>query len=127
MISVIHYQGIEELSSLSINYLFKDDFLLDPYGLSYVMCMRSSPWSVKPLFGFISDRFPVFGFRRKSYLGLFSLLQTGFWVIFCFYSYNLGFALVTLLMIDISMVFCSVIGGFYYNILKIIIKRGHLG
>nr|XP_025887302.1 folate-biopterin transporter 1, chloroplastic-like [Solanum lycopersicum] len=38
----------------------------------------SLPWLVKPLYGFISDSFPLFGYRRRSYLvlsGLFGALS----------------------------------------------------
>ena len=33
------------------------------------------PWSMKILYGLISDNIPLFGSRRKSYLIIFSVLQ----------------------------------------------------
>ena len=33
------------------------------------------PWSIKILYGLISDNFPVFGSRRKSYLLIAAFLQ----------------------------------------------------
>ncbi len=38
-------------------------------------------WFIKPLWGFISDNYPIFGFKRKSYLIIFSIIQ-----IFCWFS-----------------------------------------
>ena len=32
------------------------------------------PWTVKPLYGFLSDGLPLFGYRRRSYLILCGLL-----------------------------------------------------
>lgn len=31
------------------------------------------PWVIKPLYGFISDSIPLFGYRRRSYLMLCGL------------------------------------------------------
>jgi hypothetical protein len=32
------------------------------------------PWVVKPLYGFISDSIPLFGYRRRSYLAVCGFL-----------------------------------------------------
>jgi hypothetical protein len=32
------------------------------------------PWMIKPLYGFISDSLPLFGYRRRSYLVLTGLI-----------------------------------------------------
>lgn len=32
------------------------------------------PWMIKPLYGFISDSIPLFGYRRRSYLVACGLL-----------------------------------------------------
>lgn len=36
--------------------------------------LSSIPWMVKPLYGFISDSVPLFGYRRRSYLVLCGLM-----------------------------------------------------
>jgi hypothetical protein len=36
-------------------------------------------WCVKPIWGSISDRVPLFGFRRKSWFVLMVLLAVLFW------------------------------------------------
>lgn len=36
--------------------------------------LTSLPWMIKPLWGFLSDSFSLFGYRRKSYVVLFALL-----------------------------------------------------
>jgi hypothetical protein len=38
------------------------------------------PWLLKPFIAFASDRFPIFGYRRKSYMVIFSLLTSITWV-----------------------------------------------
>ncbi|XP_057803696.1 folate-biopterin transporter 1, chloroplastic-like [Salvia miltiorrhiza] len=41
--------------------------------------VSSLPWLVKPLYGFISDSFPLFGYRRRSYLVISGLLGALSW------------------------------------------------
>lgn len=41
------------------------------------------PWVIKPLYGFISDSFPLFGYRRRSYLVLCGLLSASSWAALC--------------------------------------------
>jgi hypothetical protein len=43
------------------------------------------PWSFKILYGLISDNFPIFGSRRRSYLLLGSLLQFMVMLLLSFY------------------------------------------
>ncbi len=53
--------------------------------------LSSLPWMVKPLYGFISDSIPLFGYRRRSYLLACGFLgeqiveRIGFDVIFHFF------------------------------------------
>lgn len=35
------------------------------------------PWTIKPVYGLISDYFPLLGYRRKSYLLILNLVATG--------------------------------------------------
>jgi BT1 family len=41
------------------------------------------PWLIKPLYGFASDTFPLFGYRRRSYLVLCGLLGSAAWCAMC--------------------------------------------
>ncbi len=52
------------------------------------------PWSIKPLYGMISDFFPIFGLRRKSYFILTGLLSAAayFSLSFLYPSYSVVLA-----------------------------------
>lgn len=63
-------QGVEVLCNLAILYLFKDDFRIDPALLAVVLGALRLPWTVKPLWALAADNFPLFGYRRKSYIFL---------------------------------------------------------
>ncbi|CAI5505565.1 unnamed protein product [Closterium sp. Naga37s-1] len=95
--------GRAGLARLAVTFLLKDDFGLDPAELrvSHCMCLcalcwasvvspevavlsglSSLPWLIKPIYGFISDGIPLFGYRPRSYLvacgllGYLALLNT---------------------------------------------------
>lgn len=38
------------------------------------------PWTIKPLYGFLSDGLPLFGYRRKSYLVGAGAVGTSAWL-----------------------------------------------
>lgn len=58
------------LSRLAKEYFVKDELDLSPAEASLIFSASSIPWLIKPLWGFISDSVPLFGYRRKSYLVL---------------------------------------------------------
>lgn len=43
--------------------------------------LRNAGWFVKPVWGYISDRIPLFGYRRKSWFVLMALLAVLFWIV----------------------------------------------
>lgn len=54
--------------------MFKDDFDMSPASVSMVGSLTSLPWIIKPVWGFISDTYPIFGYRRRVYLGVFGVI-----------------------------------------------------
>ncbi|VFQ65264.1 unnamed protein product [Cuscuta campestris] len=76
---VYFVQGVLGLSRLAVSFYLKDDLHLDPAETAVISGFSSLPWLVKPLYGFISDYFPLFGYRRRSYLVLSGLLGALSW------------------------------------------------
>ncbi len=76
--------GLGALPGLAINFLLKDRAGLTPTQLAYFQAVTLIAWVVKPLWGMISDLFPIFGSRRKSYLILTSLCAAVGWLILAF-------------------------------------------
>jgi folate/biopterin transporter len=77
---VYFVQGVLGLSRLAVSFFFKDELELSPAEVSALMGVVAIPWVIKPLFGFISDSLPLFGYRRRSYLVLSGLLGTAAWM-----------------------------------------------
>ena len=72
--------GLGALPNLPLQFLLKNTLKLDPSQLAYFQAVTLIAWVIKPLWGFISDSFPLFGTRRKSYLMLSSLLAAASWL-----------------------------------------------
>jgi predicted MFS family arabinose efflux permease len=61
-------QGIYSLPAQSIFYWLKETLGLGVDKIAYIGALTTIPWCIKPLYGMISDVFPLLGYRRKSYL-----------------------------------------------------------
>ena len=67
------------LPGLAVNYLLKDVLKMTASQAAYFGAVTMLGWVIKPLWGMISDALPLFGYRRKSYLILTSLVATAVW------------------------------------------------
>ncbi len=84
--AIYFVQGIAEpgagIASQSIFFLLKDGLHLTAAGTSTFLAIVSVAWNIKPLYGLTSDFFPLFGYRRKSYLLMTTgLAATGWFVL----------------------------------------------
>lgn len=78
---VYFVQGILGLARLAVSFFLKDELALSPAQVSALMGVAALPWMIKPLFGFISDGLPIFGYRRRPYLILSGLLGMVAWLL----------------------------------------------
>ena len=97
--------GLGALPVLAVNYLLKDKAGLAPEQMAYFQAVTAIAWVVKPLWGMISDLFPIFGSRRKSYLILTSLFAAGAWFVLAFLPDHRVVSLLLLLMTMIYMAY----------------------
>jgi folate/biopterin transporter len=103
-------QGITGLSDLAISYLYKDDLKLEPAEVSRINSLATLPWIVKPIYGLISDSFPIFNFRRKPYLFIFGLISIVCWVLMAEWVDNVNKVVMIIMINQVSIAFCNVIG-----------------
>ena len=80
IMTVYFVQGILGLARLAVSFFLKDDLALSPAQVAALMGISSLPWIIKPLFGFISDGLPLFGYRRRPYLIISGILGTASWL-----------------------------------------------
>jgi len=103
-------QGITGLSDLAISYLYKDDLKLEPAQVSRINSLAAIPWIVKPIYGLISDSFPIFNYRRKPYLFIFGLISIACWILMSQWVDNIHKVVTVIMVNQISIAFCNVIG-----------------
>ena len=80
ILTVYFVQGILGLARLAVSFFLKDDLGLTPAQVAALTGISSLPWIIKPLFGFLSDGLPIFGYRRRPYLILSGFLGTISWL-----------------------------------------------
>ena len=68
-------QGTKVLVYLAAADLFKTHYKLDPGHVQTLQAFTFLPWSIKIVYGLVSDNFPIFGSRRVSYLLIMAVLQ----------------------------------------------------
>ena len=77
-------QGTIDLSTglpyQPIQYLLKEDLYLSAGQAGFVWAMIGLGWTIKPVYGLLSDFLPLGGSRRKGYLVLMSALGLGSWL-----------------------------------------------
>jgi folate/biopterin transporter len=66
--------GATTLAGVATTFYFKEDLELSIPQTQLLGAIAIIPWSIKPLYGFLSDVQPVWGLRRKPYLFLSGLL-----------------------------------------------------
>ena len=80
ILTVYFVQGILGLARLAVSFFLKDDLGLTPAEVAALTGITALPWIIKPLFGFVSDGLPIFGYRRRPYLVLAGLLGSTSWL-----------------------------------------------
>ncbi|KAE9611260.1 hypothetical protein Lal_00011558 [Lupinus albus] len=106
---VYFVQGVLGLARLAVSFYLKDDLHLDPAQTALISGFSTLPWLIKPLYGFISDSVPLFGYRRRSYLvlsGLLGALSWSFMATFVDSKYTAAFSI---LLGSLSVAFSDVV------------------
>ncbi len=102
--------GLSSLPNLSINFLLKETLKLTATQLAYFGSISILGWAIKPLWGLISDLFPIRGSRRRNYLILTSLIASICWLILVFtQNYNVWFLLLILTISSFAYAFQDVV------------------
>ncbi len=80
-IAVVYFvQGALGIAHLAVSFFLKDKLGLGPAEVASLVGIAMLPWTVKPLYGLVSDAFPIAGYRRRPYLVISSILGTIAWL-----------------------------------------------
>ncbi|KAJ7954864.1 folate-biopterin transporter 1, chloroplastic-like [Quillaja saponaria] len=106
---VYFVQGVLGLARLAVSFYLKDDLHLDPAETAVISGFSSLPWLIKPIYGFISDSVPLFGYRRRSYLVLSGLLGALSWSLMATFVDSKYSAAFSILLGSLSVAFSDVV------------------
>jgi folate/biopterin transporter len=106
---VYFVQGILGLARLAVSFFLKDELGLSPAEVSALMGVAALPWIIKPVFGFVSDGLPLFGYRRRPYLILSGLLGTASWLGLAFFAHSALTATVAIALSSLAVAVSDVI------------------
>ena len=81
--------GLQVFPNLAMYYFFKDTLKLNLAQLIFYNSILNFIWVLKPVFGFICDSYSLCGSHRKSYLVLFSVVNSVGWVLMALWVSNL--------------------------------------
>ena len=101
-------------AAVSISALAQFLFTRNELGLSFVelgilAALPTISWSIKPIYGFITDLVPIRGYRRRPYLHIMPLITIGSWLyIWQFAQSFISFA-IPLMIANIGLGFTDVI------------------
>lgn len=96
---VYFVQGMSSLPGLPVNYLIKNVLKLSPADAQFFGAATMLAWLVKPVWGYLSDTFPIMGYRRKSYLIGMSLIAAGSWFLLAWFAAHNDYRYWTLLIL----------------------------
>ena len=101
--------GISSITSLAVNYYFKDKLKIEPSFLSQIMAFMRIPYMLKPVYGLLTDMFPIFGYRRKFYIIISALLCSLGWLIFSLIKLDVYQSALCLFIINVNLSFSTVL------------------
>lgn len=114
-------QGLSSLPSQSLYYLTRETWGLSATMLGMIGFITGFAWYVKPIFGFIIDRFPLKGFHSKYYLFInYALVILGCLAISIF-----GLNLATLIMAGVLLNTCIAFNDVANDKQMVILEQKH--
>ena len=106
------YAGLCVISDLAVKYYFKDKKKVETANLTKILIIFKIPYLIKPLYGLLLDFFPIFGYKKKSYLFICFFINILSWYIFIITNeQNMLTSIICLLFVNISLSFTTVIGS----------------
>ena len=85
--TIYFVQAAGNLPGLPMSFIVKNILKLSASQAQYFFTVASLAWVIKPLWGYLSDNYPIFGYRRKSYLVGMSLIASSAWFLMAYYSF----------------------------------------
>ena len=73
-----------QFPSVAMRFWMMDDVNVTPAQMAAIMGVTAIPWCLKPVYGFISDSYPIGGLRRRPYMIVCSFICCFMWIVLPF-------------------------------------------
>jgi len=93
-----------QFPSVAMRYWLMKDVQVSPAQMGAILGVTSIPWCLKPIYGFISDSYPLMGLRRRPYMVIMSYMACFMWIILPFVPHDEF--IITFVMTLSSFSFC---------------------
>lgn len=103
--------AVDQTLILPFRYLLKDHLHLPPQAMAGFFALAGMAWYFKPLAGILSDTFPLFGTRRRSYLLLSACGAGLFWLLLAIVPRKYGPLLWMDILVNAMIVLASSVTG----------------
>jgi len=101
------------LGRLPLQYVLKNEIHVTKTQMASFFFLCGLAWYFKPFAGILTDAFPLFGTRRRSYILIASILACFSWIAIIFVPHTYSALLWTAIIINVFMVVGSTVtGGF---------------
>ena len=115
------------LARLPLQNLLKNELHVSRSVNAAFFFLAGLPWYFKPVAGLLTDAFPVFGSRRRSYLVVSTLLSVAAWAGLYFTPHQYNSLLWMVILINLFMVTASaVVGGYMVETAQAVSGSGRL-
>jgi predicted MFS family arabinose efflux permease len=96
------------LANQPVQYLLKDNMGLTAAQSGFFFAVIGLGWSIKPVYGLLSDFFPLAGYQRKGYLLLMSAVGAVSWLTLALCPPDYYVVLLVLTLCAATLAFCDV-------------------
>ena len=103
------FLGLALIPELSISYLFKDELKVEPSQLTRLLTIAKITWLINPLFGIITDFYPIFGYRRKIYLFFCGIIFSAVWLLLGYLKVNIYLTVICFFISNLTCCFSTVL------------------
>ncbi len=109
--TINHFEGLSKLPVRKVLKAPEEEggFGLTPDRAGSFLTDSALGWYIKALFGLITDNLPLFGYRRKSWLIISSILAAAAWFVVAVNGTTLELLLVGLMIVNIFVAFSDVV------------------
>lgn len=97
-----------QFTSVAMRYWMMDTVRVSPAQMTAIFGVVSIPWCLKPVYGFISDSYPIFGYRRRSYMVIFAFMSAYMWILLPFVPHDEFVITLVMTLSSASMCFADV-------------------